>query len=34
MDAAVAPAELKRLHEAGIRRVRFGTRLPGGAPME
>ncbi|WP_238314006.1 amidohydrolase family protein [Methylobacterium crusticola] len=34
LDASVAPAELRRLHEAGIRGVRFGTRLPGGAPMD
>jgi predicted TIM-barrel fold metal-dependent hydrolase len=33
LDASVAPEELKRLHEAGIRGVRFGTRLPGGAPI-
>src|SRR4051794_32055962 len=34
LDATVTAAELKRLHEAGIRGVRFGTRLPGGASME
>jgi predicted TIM-barrel fold metal-dependent hydrolase len=34
LDATVTPAELKRLHEAGIRGVRFGTRLPGGASMD
>jgi predicted TIM-barrel fold metal-dependent hydrolase len=34
LDATVTSAELKRLHEAGIRGVRFGTRLPGGASMD
>jgi predicted TIM-barrel fold metal-dependent hydrolase len=34
LDATVAREELKRLHEAGIRGVRFGTRLPGGASMD
>ena len=34
LDATVTPAELKRLHDAGIRGVRFGTRLPGGASMD
>ncbi|MGY2046733.1 amidohydrolase family protein [Methylobacterium sp. JK268] len=34
LDASVAPAELRRLHAAGIRGVRFGTRLPGGAPID
>lgn len=34
LDATVTPDELKRLHEAGIRGVRFGTRLPGGASMD
>ncbi|WP_407520314.1 amidohydrolase family protein [Methylobacterium oryzisoli] len=34
LDASVTPDELKRLHEAGIRGVRFGTRLPGGAPLD
>ncbi|WP_026191093.1 amidohydrolase family protein [Methylobacterium sp. WSM2598] len=34
LDASVTADELKRLHEAGIRGVRFGTRLPGGAPIE
>lgn len=33
LDASVAPEELKRLDAAGIRGVRFGTRLPGGAPI-
>jgi Amidohydrolase len=32
LDATVTSAEIKRLHEAGIRGVRFGTRLPGGRP--
>ena len=34
LDATVGPAELERLHAAGIRGVRFGTRLPGGASMD
>ncbi|ACL62459.1 amidohydrolase family protein [Methylobacterium nodulans] len=34
LDATVTSAELQRLHEAGIRGVRFGTRLPGGASMD
>jgi predicted TIM-barrel fold metal-dependent hydrolase len=33
LDASVTPEELKRLDGAGIRGVRFGTRLPGGAPI-
>jgi predicted TIM-barrel fold metal-dependent hydrolase len=33
LDASVTPDELKRLDGAGIRGVRFGTRLPGGAPI-
>jgi predicted TIM-barrel fold metal-dependent hydrolase len=33
LDASVTPGELKRLDGAGIRGVRFGTRLPGGAPI-
>jgi predicted TIM-barrel fold metal-dependent hydrolase len=33
LDASVTPDELKRLDAAGIRGVRFGTRLPGGAPI-
>ncbi|QGY02455.1 amidohydrolase family protein [Methylobacterium mesophilicum SR1.6/6] len=33
LDASVTPEELKRLDAAGIRGVRFGTRLPGGAPI-
>ena len=34
LDATVMPDELKRLHEVGIRGVRFGTQLPGGASMD
>jgi predicted TIM-barrel fold metal-dependent hydrolase len=34
LDASVTSAELTSLHAAGIRGVRFGTRLPGGAPMD
>lgn len=34
LDAAVTTDEIKRLHAAGIRGVRFGTRLPGGAPLD
>ena len=34
LDASVTADELKRLHEAGIRGVRFGTRLPGGASID
>ncbi|SFM47321.1 amidohydrolase family protein [Methylobacterium pseudosasicola] len=33
LDASVTADELKRLDAAGIRGVRFGTRLPGGAPI-
>ena len=33
LDASVTPEELKRLDGLGIRGVRFGTRLPGGAPI-
>ena len=33
LDATVTPEEIDRLHAAGIRGVRFGTRLPGGASM-
>ncbi|TGD96633.1 amidohydrolase family protein [Methylobacterium nonmethylotrophicum] len=33
LDASVTPDELRRLDAAGIRGVRFGTRLPGGAPI-
>ncbi len=33
LDASVTPEDLKRLDGAGIRGVRFGTRLPGGAPI-
>lgn len=33
LDANVTPEELRRLDAAGIRGVRFGTRLPGGAPI-
>jgi predicted TIM-barrel fold metal-dependent hydrolase len=33
LDASVTPEELKRLDGVGIRGVRFGTRLPGGAPI-
>ncbi len=33
LDASVTADELRRLDEAGIRGVRFGTRLPGGAPI-
>ncbi|MDP4023580.1 amidohydrolase family protein [Methylobacterium sp. NEAU 140] len=34
LDATVSAEELKRLDAAGIRGVRFGTRLPGGASMD
>ncbi|MGY3530728.1 amidohydrolase family protein [Bradyrhizobium sp. USDA 4452] len=34
LDAAVTADEIKRLHASGIRGVRFGTRLPGGAPID
>jgi D-galactarolactone isomerase len=34
LDASATVADIKRLHEAGIRGVRFGTRLPGGAPVD
>jgi len=34
LDATVTADELKRLDAAGIRGVRFGTRLPGGAAMD
>jgi predicted TIM-barrel fold metal-dependent hydrolase len=34
LDGSVASDELKRLHNKGVRGVRFGTRLPGGAPMD
>lgn len=33
LDASVTKEEIDRLHAAGIRGVRFGTRLPGGAPI-
>ena len=34
LGAAVTADEINRLHAAGIRGVRFGTRLPGGAPID
>ncbi|MGY3534915.1 putative TIM-barrel fold metal-dependent hydrolase [Bradyrhizobium sp. USDA 4452] len=34
LDATVTTDEIKRLHAIGIRGVRFGTRLPGGAPID
>jgi len=34
LDRTVEAAELKRLNEKGVRGVRFGTTLPGGAPMD
>lgn len=34
LNASVQPDELKKLNHKGVRGVRFGTRLPGGAPME
>jgi predicted TIM-barrel fold metal-dependent hydrolase len=34
LDAAVTVDELKQLNDKGVRGVRFGTRLPGGASME
>jgi len=34
LDATVTSEEINRLHAAGIRGVRFGTRLPGGAPID
>lgn len=34
LDATVTSDELKRLDQAGIRGVRFGTRLPGGPSMD
>ena len=34
LDASVTSAELTSLHAAGVRGVRFGTRLPGGAPID
>jgi predicted TIM-barrel fold metal-dependent hydrolase len=34
LDATVTNDELSRLHAAGIRGVRFGTRLPGGASID
>ena len=34
LDQSVGPDELKRLAGKGVRGVRFGTRLPGGAPMD
>jgi predicted TIM-barrel fold metal-dependent hydrolase len=34
LDKSVDAAELKHLNDQGVRGVRFGTRLPGGAPME
>jgi D-galactarolactone isomerase len=34
LDRSVGSDELKRLNDKGVRGVRFGTRLPGGAPMD
>jgi hypothetical protein len=34
LDQSVGSDELKRLNDKGVRGVRFGTRLPGGAPMD
>jgi predicted TIM-barrel fold metal-dependent hydrolase len=34
LDRTVDANEIKRLNDKGVRGVRFGTRLPGGAPMD
>jgi predicted TIM-barrel fold metal-dependent hydrolase len=34
LDTSVSDEELRSLHNNGVRGVRFGTRLPGGAPIE
>jgi predicted TIM-barrel fold metal-dependent hydrolase len=34
LDTSVSDEELKRMQNNGVRGVRFGTRLPGGAPIE
>jgi predicted TIM-barrel fold metal-dependent hydrolase len=34
LERSVGAYELKRLADKGVRGVRFGTRLPGGAPMD
>ncbi|HMO29504.1 amidohydrolase family protein [Enterovirga sp.] len=34
LDASVEKSALRQLHDQGVRGVRFGTRLPGGAPLD